>query len=80
MHTAATASPTMVRASTPLRDGLRRVCAEYREMPGLRLTLPQAVRLFGLEVTTLMPVLGALVDTRFLARTPGGEYVRVETY
>jgi hypothetical protein len=80
MHTAAKASSATSRTPSPLGDGLRRVCAEYREMPGLRLTIPQAVRLFGLDVPTLMPVLGALVDTRFLARTPDGTYLRVESY
>jgi hypothetical protein len=29
-----------------------RIRAEYREMPGMRLTLPQAARLFNLEPTT----------------------------
>jgi hypothetical protein len=31
---------------------LRRVRAEYLEMPGLRLTAPQAQRLFGLDAET----------------------------
>ena len=32
-----------------IREAARRVESEYREMPGLRLTLPQAARLWGLE-------------------------------
>jgi hypothetical protein len=31
---------------------LRRIRAEYLEMPGLRLTAPQAQRLFGLDSET----------------------------
>jgi hypothetical protein len=38
-----------------------RVRGEYREMPGLRLTLAQAARLFNLEVTRCADVLDALV-------------------
>lgn len=34
-----------------------RIKAEYEEMPGLRLTLPQAARLFGLEPARCAQVL-----------------------
>ena len=39
-----------------------RIRAEFQEMPGLRLTLPQASRLFALEPALCQRVLGALVD------------------
>jgi hypothetical protein len=55
-----------------------RVQAEFREMPGLTLTLPQAARLFCIELTRCEHVLGALVHAGHLATdgkafaSPGG--------
>jgi DNA-binding IclR family transcriptional regulator len=43
------------------------VLAEFREMPGLRLTLTQAARLFDIEPAHCSRVLGSLVDSGFLA-------------
>ena len=43
-----------------------RVHAEFREMPGLRLTLPQAARLFSIDLERCERVLGALVDAGHL--------------
>jgi hypothetical protein len=40
-----------------------RIRAEFGEMPRLKLTLPQAARLFNLERTRCERVLRALVDT-----------------
>jgi hypothetical protein len=40
---------------------LRRIEAEFREMPGLTLTLPQAARLFSLNSLDCERVLQALV-------------------
>ena len=56
---------------------LRRVRAEYLEMPGLRLTLEQAQRLCGLERALCMMVLDALVDDKFLCMKSDGVYARV---
>jgi len=39
-----------------------RVRAEFREMPGLKLTVPQAARLFNLERARCERVLETLVD------------------
>jgi hypothetical protein len=50
-----------------------RVRAEFREMPGLKLTLPQASRLFSIEPTRCARVLGALVDAGHLS-TNGKAY------
>jgi hypothetical protein len=44
-----------------------RIRAEFAEMPGLRLTLPQAARLFNLQRTQCERVLAALVDQRVLS-------------
>ena len=38
-----------------------RIRAEYREMPGMRLTLPQAARLFNLERERCAQVMATLV-------------------
>lgn len=40
-----------------------RIRAEFAEMPGLKLTLPQASRLFQLESVRCQQVLASLVDT-----------------
>ena len=47
-------------------DVHRRIRAEFREMPGLTLTLEQASRLFDLEPTRCARVLGQLVEGRAL--------------
>ena len=44
-----------------------RVLAEFRDMPGLRLTLPQAARLFDIEPARCGRMLAALVDSGCLA-------------
>ena len=53
---------------------LRRIRAEYLEMPGLRLTAPQARCLFGLDAETGDAVLAALVDAKFLSQTHNGMF------
>ena len=50
-----------------------RVRSEFREMPGLKLTLPQASRLFSIEPTRCERVLGALVEAGHLS-TSGKSY------
>src|SRR5438045_8675649 len=57
---------------------LRRVQGEFLEMPGLRLTEPQARRLWGLDAASCQALLGALVDAKFLFRTRDGAFMRVE--
>ena len=56
-----------------------RVRGEYREMPGLRLTLPQACRLWQLEAPVCETILDALVEEGYLARTPDGAFVALDT-
>ena len=53
---------------------LRRVRAEYLEMPGLRLTAPQAQCLFGLDSETWDAVSAALLDAKFLSHTHNGVF------
>ena len=53
---------------------LCRIRAEYLEMPGLRLTAPQARCLLGLDAETGDAVLAALVDAKFLSQTPNGMF------
>jgi hypothetical protein len=55
---------------------VQRICSEYLEMPGLRLTSAQAQRLLGLEAAVCNDALTFLVDAGFLRRTPTGQYAR----
>ena len=59
-------------------DVLQRIQGEFLEMPGLRLTAPQAQRLWGLEREVCNALLGALVDTKFLLQTRDGAFIRNE--
>ena len=74
-------TPDPVRTGKPpttaaLHELLRRVESEYREMPGMCVTAPQAQRLWGLDSTTCAFVLMTLVERRVLRRTPRGTYVK----
>jgi DNA-binding IclR family transcriptional regulator len=51
-----------------------RIAGEYREMPGLSLTLAQAARLWGLDRATTERVLESLSETNVLSRTRDGIY------
>jgi hypothetical protein len=59
-------------------DIISRVRGEFLEMPGLRLTEPQARRLWALEPSLCSAVLTELVDNGFLVRTREGAFVRVD--
>ena len=54
----------------------RRVAAEFREMPGMRLTAPQVKRLWNLSPGECEAVLGYLVDRGELTCDPAGRYSR----
>jgi hypothetical protein len=56
-------------------DPTVRLTAEFREMPGLRLTPQQTARLIGVDIDTASSVLNALVARGFLRLTASG-YVR----
>ena len=68
--------PETKKQVATVRDLTRRVQAEYTEMPGLSVTLPQAQRLLGVDRETCVAVIRTLVDRRFLRRTPQDRYVR----
>jgi hypothetical protein len=55
---------------------LCRIRAEYREMPGLKLTGAQAQRLWGLDRDSCDGLMAGLVTSGFLARTRDGAFVR----
>jgi hypothetical protein len=60
---------------TIARDALTaRVRGEYREMPGMRLTIDQAMRMWSLDRKTCSDVLSSLVEARFLQQDPNGRY------
>ena len=55
-----------------------RVRAEFVEMPGLHLTVPQAARLFGLDQGACRDVLDSLVGASFLRWTTAGAITRAQ--
>jgi len=63
-------------ASSLEEPQLRRIRGEYLEMPGLRLTRPQAQRLWGLDEQTCVKLLEQLVDLKFLVVGANGNYMR----
>jgi hypothetical protein len=62
-----------------IRESLARIQSEFRELPGLQLTVAQAQRLWDLDRSVCDALLAALVDVRFLARTPDGVFVRTRS-
>jgi hypothetical protein len=58
---------------------LIRVCREYTDLPGLRLTLMQASRLWGTDEAESRQVLDELV-ARAVLRRSGAHYVRAESW
>jgi hypothetical protein len=61
---------------TDLGDVVQMLKAEYLEMPGLRLTLAQAQRLWNLDRDACAAVLNGLVKSGFLCCTEVGVYGR----
>ena len=62
-----------IRAARELT--LQRVRAEFLEMPGLKLTVPQAQRLWGVDRSTCEALIEELMASRFLTRTRDGAVV-----
>jgi hypothetical protein len=56
---------------------VQRIQGEFREMPGLQLTLTQAQRLFGLEPVTCRRVIDTLVEASFLRWTQSGTIMQM---
>jgi hypothetical protein len=71
-----TARQPMPRTHAGLHELLQRIEGEYREMPGLNVTAPQAARLWGLDSTTCSFVLMTLIERGVLRQTTTGTYVR----
>jgi hypothetical protein len=66
---------TVVLYRTSQEDSLlRRARGEYREMPGMRLSLTQAMRLWDLDRQTCQSLLDSLVATHFLEIDRHGRY------
>jgi hypothetical protein len=57
---------------------VRRMRAEFSEMPGLRLTPAQAGRLLGLAPEVCQDALDTLIAAAFLRWTQGGRIARAE--
>ena len=57
---------------------VNRVRCEFMEMPGLRLTLPQAARLWGLDAPACQAVIDVLVGADFLRWTSAGTLAQIE--
>lgn len=64
---------------TPPEGLVARIRAEYGEMPGLRLTVSQAARLWQMDAGACEAVLQALVAEGFLKRTDDGSFITVPT-
>jgi hypothetical protein len=60
-------------------EWLRVIQAEYREIPGLKLTRPQVQRLWGLDEHVCDALLDSLTASNFLRKTPAQAYVLVES-
>jgi hypothetical protein len=58
---------------------LKRARGEYREMPGLRLTTEQAMRLWDVDRETCQALLSGLVAERYLQIDPYGRYRRAQS-
>jgi hypothetical protein len=58
---------------------LQRVRAEFREVPGLRLTVAQAQRLWGLDRVTCEAVLSRLTESRVLTQGDDGRVFAVQS-
>ena len=75
--TALLSSPLAPFAPSP--ELLQRVMGEFDEMPSLRLTLPQAMRLWGLDRATCEGILRVLLDAHFVQRDESGQFLKVHS-
>jgi hypothetical protein len=63
-------------ASGAIRSLMERVQAEYTEMPGLSVTLPQAQRLWAVDQRTCTEAFSRLLKSGALRMTTKGRFVR----
>lgn len=73
-----TPDPAQVPSAHELHALEVRVTAEFQEMPGLKLTVAQAARLFSIDAARCAWVLGALVE-RGVLTTDGRAFARTGT-
>lgn len=59
-------------------ERIKVIRSEYSEMPGLRLSKRQAVRLWNLDPSSADEIFGALEESHFLRRTVDDQYVRAD--
>ena len=64
------------RTNPAIQELLLRIEGEYREMPGLSLTMSQAERLWGLDRGTCGYVLTTLIELGVLKQTRVGTFLR----
>ena len=57
---------------------VERVLGEYREMPGLALTIEQARRLWGCDAVTCQRIVDVLVERHVLRWSRHGRLIRAE--
>jgi hypothetical protein len=69
--------PVAARSELDLHVLQVRVTAEFDEMPGLKLTLAQAARLFSIDAASCASVLGVLVERGVLV-TNGRAFARTD--
>jgi hypothetical protein len=70
-------SDTVEESMSPMPSLLNRVRSEFIEMPGLRLRIEQAQRLWNLDRQVCEHVLQSLVETNFLRQYGDDGYSRV---
>ena len=76
----------MMRTTTLGNDGtrldfaaaLRRAKSDFIEMPGMQLTMKQAMRLWTFDPDLCSAVLRSLVESRFLVETRHAIFLRAE--
>ena len=71
----ASPAPIPPPPAVPSASLLARIRSEFLEMPGLRLTLIQARRLFALDIVTCASALTTLEAHGFLTKTRDGAFM-----
>ena len=74
--TAANSRVNTTTPAAPVRTLMQQVQAEYAEMPGLSVTLPQAQRLWAVDRHTCEDVFRRLIAKGVLRLTTKGRFVR----
>lgn len=72
------AEGSITHRHTPSFELVMRAMREFDELPTLRLTLEQAMRLFSLDRTACREVLEAMVEQQILHRDRAGRYGRAD--